>query len=67
MPKLVVKIDGSKNYQMFLNMLKHIDFVDVEEQEELKEDVSPGSLENLIGIWAKRDITIEKIREKAWS
>jgi ribosome-interacting GTPase 1 len=66
MHKLVVKIDNSKNYQMFLNMLKHIDFVEIEEQEELKENVTDASLKNLFGIWAKRDITIENIREKAW-
>lgn len=66
MHKLVVKIDNSKNYQMFLNMLKHIDFVEIEEQEELTENVTDASLKNLFGIWAKRDISIENIREKAW-
>lgn len=49
---------------MFLNMMKHIDFVEIEEQENLVEDISEGNLENIIGIWAKRDITVEKIREK---
>ena len=47
-------------------MLKHIDFVEVEEQENLKENISEGNLANLFGMWAKRDIDIKKIREKAW-
>ena len=66
MHKLIVKINDSQNYRMFLNMMKHIDFVEIEEQEDLKEDISEGNLDNIIGIWAKRDITVEKIREKAW-
>ena len=69
MHKVVIKISNNKNYEMFLNMLKHIDFVDIETTDtfvDKTENNKKNNAENLFGMWAGRDIDLKKIRNKAW-
>lgn len=65
MHKLVLKIKNNKNYKMFLDMLEHIDFVELEEKT-ISSPKSGQSLNKLYGMWKDRNIDLQKIRDKAW-
>lgn len=61
MHKLVVKIKNNKNYKMFRDILKHIDFIELEEKN-IEHGISGNSIKQLFGIWKNRDIDLKKIR-----
>ena len=65
MHKLVLKIKNNKNYKMFLDMLEHIDFVELEEKK-INYQKSGQSLNKLYGMWKDRNIDLQTIRDKAW-
>jgi len=65
MHKLVLKIKNNKNYKMFVNMLKHIDFVELENNK-IEDKQSGSGLKQLFGMWENRDIDLKKIRNLAW-
>lgn len=65
MHKLVLKIKNNKNYKILVNILKHIDFVELEESAtEYKH--KRKSIKHLFGLWKNREIDLKKVRNRAW-
>ena len=63
--RLIINIKDNTKAFHFIKFLKDIPFIEI--VEESKEPVNSRNLMDLFGIWKNNDITIEKIREKAWS
>ena len=78
METLVIKVDKKENVTFLRKLLKKLNFVvEVVEHETdpakntvnefpVEEPKSKPSIADFAGIWQKRDITLEKLREKAW-
>ena len=72
MKDIHVKINDDGKIPVVLNLLKELPFVEVEEESETRSEegknnqASFGDLADIFGIWEKREITLESIREKAW-
>lgn len=75
MTTITIEISKKKHYKLFLNFLKELNFPvkiissDSESKQKTdklnseKEKVNPDVL---FGLWEGKDITLEKLREKAW-
>lgn len=68
MSVVVLNIKNEVKGKFLLDFLKQIEFVEIEnEQSDIEEKASDKeSFRDLFGIWKDRDVTIEKIRQKAW-
>jgi len=69
MHRVVVSINNRKNTNFIISLLKKFDFVKFELDGDKLIYPSPlekGDWTDLIGIWKDNDITLERIREKAW-
>lgn len=71
MNSLHIKIKDESKLPLILSLLRELPFVEIEESTETKkverERKSKGSVEDLFGLWAHRDVTLNDIREKAWN
>ena len=63
--RLIINIKDSTKAFHLIKFLKDIPFIEIEEN--IDNPVNSPDLKDLFGIWKDSDITIEKIREKAWS
>ncbi|MCD4794165.1 MAG: hypothetical protein K8R54_13085 [Bacteroidales bacterium] len=72
---ITLEIDKKKHLKLFLNFLKGLNFpVKIISSDYKDEDnnfnsnfeTSEINPDELFGIWEGKDITLEKIREKAW-
>ncbi|MBN2444040.1 MAG: hypothetical protein JXJ04_21940 [Spirochaetales bacterium] len=61
--RVIIIIKDNSKASHFIKFLKDIPFIEIEEN--IKKE-SPQSIMDLYGIWENSDITIDKIREKAW-
>ncbi len=70
MNRLCINIKDDDKVAVVLALLKELPFVEIEGDTEQKakkfKDESEGSLEDLFGIWERRNIDLERIRKKAW-
>lgn len=65
MSKVIIDIKDKSKEKTFINFLKSIPFIVVQEKaKETKKDYS--SFKNLFGIWKGRNISLNEIRSKAW-
>jgi hypothetical protein len=71
MTRLQINIKDSEKALIFINLLKELPFVEIEGNTIDKKNDSAKkkakSLEDLFGLWENKDISLLKIREKAWA
>lgn len=71
MIRLHINIKDSEKAMIVINLLKELPFVEIEDNMIDKKD-DPAKkkakyLEDLFGLWENKDISLLKIREKAWA
>jgi len=72
MKDIHVRINDDGKIPVVLKLLRELPFVEVEEEsengseEEQNSQANFGDLADIFGIWEKRDVTLNSIREKAW-
>ena len=71
MTRLHINIKDSKKAVIVIDLLKELPFVEIESSTIDKKNDPAGkktkSLEDLFGLWENKDISLLKIREKAWA
>ena len=70
MTRLYINIKDSEKAVIVINLLKELPFVEIEGNTINKKDESAKkakSLEDLFGLWENKDISLLKIRKKAWA
>ena len=70
MTRLHIRIKDSKKAVIVINLLKELPFVEIEGDtiDKIDDPVKKKakSLEDLFGLWENKDISLLKIRKKAW-
>ena len=61
--RVILEIENNKEGKALINFLRQLPFVKIRESQKSKKE---PKLEEIFGIWKDRDITKEKLREKAW-
>ncbi|NOX36146.1 MAG: hypothetical protein GXO78_01295 [Calditrichaeota bacterium] len=64
--RIILEIKDNKEGRAFMKFLKQLPFVKVELTQKQNRKRKKKKIEELFGIWKDRDITEEKLREKAW-
>jgi len=65
--RIILEIEDNKEGRALMNFLKQLPFVRIEETQKRRKKKRKGlKIEEIFGIWKDRDITEEKLREKAW-
>ncbi len=68
MEQVVIRIKNKSSKELFLNFIKHLDFISVVDSNKIEKNHDKKvNFSELCGIWKDRNISIEEIREKAWS
>lgn len=65
MEKLILNIKDSSKLSFFMQLIKQIDFVEVEEIKKKKVDPNYDFFQSA-GLWANRNIDARELRKKAW-
>ena len=63
--RVIINIKDNSKASHLLKFLKDIPFIEIEEN--IEKNNESQNLMDLFGIWEGSDITIDKIRAKAWS
>ena len=63
---LAVTLADAGKLPLLLDLLRHLDFVVVDEVEQKAADASTSAFHSIAGIWADREIDLQKIREEAF-
>jgi hypothetical protein len=66
METLHVTIHDSQTKDFLMKLLRSMEGVDVKQVKQAATPDLSNSLRQLSGIWAKRDISLDRIRECAW-
>jgi hypothetical protein len=71
MEQITIQVKSRQKAQALLNFLKTLDYIENVKTNHLsffqtKDKVNEDDFFNLAGLWARRDVTLESIREKAW-
>jgi len=61
--RFILEIENNKEGRALINFLKQLLFVKIRESQKSKKE---HKFEEIFGIWKDKDITKEKLREKAW-
>jgi len=61
--RVILEVENNKEGRALINFLRQLPFVKIRESQKSKKG---HKLEKIFGIWKSRDITKEKLREKAW-
>ena len=61
--QIILEVKDNKEGMALINFLKQLSFVKIREVKKSKKEYK---LEEIFGIWKDRDVTKEKLREKAW-
>ncbi len=63
--RIILEVEDNKEGRALMKFLKQLSFVRIEEIQ--KQRRKKGlKFEEIFGLWRNRDITKEKLREKAW-
>ena len=62
--RIILKVEDNKEGRALMEFLKQLSFVRIEESQ--KQRRKRLKIEEIFGLWRNRDITKEKLREKAW-
>ena len=70
MNRLHIKIKDDEKMDIVLNLLKELPFVEIEDGAVRADGKvvkkNKGGLDDLFGLWEKRNVTLKDIRGKAW-
>ncbi len=75
MTTITIEINKKKHFKLFLNFLKSLnfpvkivstDYIEDQKQSDINSEKEKINPDELFGLWEGKDITLEKIREKAW-
>lgn len=67
MTSLLINIKDDSKTEDVIRFLKDIDFLEIIEQNDVStEKNNKNTLSDAFGIWSKKNITLDEIREKAW-
>ncbi len=61
--QVILEVENNKEGRALINFLKQLSFVKIKESQKSKKE---HKFEGIFGIWKDRNITKEKLREKAW-
>ena len=64
--RIILEVENNKEGRALMNFLKQLPFVRIEETQKQRREKNRLKIEEIFGIWRNRDITKEKLREKAW-
>ena len=66
--RIVLEVEDNKEGRALMQFLKQLSFVriDVRIEKTQKQRRKRLKIEEIFGLWRNRDITKEKLREKAW-
>ena len=62
--RIVLEVEDNKEGRALMQFLKQLSFVRIEESQ--KQRRKRLKIEEIFGLWRNRNITKEKLREKAW-
>ena len=62
--RIILKVEDNKEGRALMEFLKQLSFVRIEESQ--KQRRKRLKIEEIFGLWKNRNITKEKLREKAW-
>ncbi len=65
MHTLTVRINEKKDFLSFRHLINHLDYVEIEKEFDTPV-IDKNTIDDLAGIWKKRDISLNDIRKKAW-
>lgn len=65
MSKLIIDIRDKSKEKTFVDFLKSIPFISVQENTKIGK-TGKNEFRKLFGIWRHRDISLENIRDRAW-
>jgi hypothetical protein len=63
--RVIIDIEDNKKGKSFIEFIKKLPFIKFQVKDNAKKK-RKGELNELFGIWEKRDITKESLRENAW-
>ena len=66
MEQFILKIKDSSKLSFFMQLIKQLDFVEVERVKKRKTTVKYNFFNSAV-LWAKREIDAKEIRKQAWS
>jgi DNA polymerase IIIc chi subunit len=66
MEKLILNIKDSSKLSFFMQLIKQLDFVEVEEKKKKKVDTKYDFFKSA-GLWVNRDIDAKELRKRAWN
>ena len=61
--RVILEVENNKEGRALISFLKRLPFVKIQESQKSKKE---HKFEEIFGIWKDRNITKEKLREKAW-
>ena len=63
---IILEIEDNKEGRALMKFLKQLSFVKIREAQKQRKKRKVSEIEEIFGIWKDRDITKERLREKAW-
>ena len=65
MEQLIINIKDSSKLSFFMQLIKQLDFVEVEKAEK-KKSADKYDFFSSAGLWANREVNAKEIRKQAW-
>ena len=63
---IILEIKDNKEGKALIKFLRQLSFVKIGESQKRRKNRNLLKIEEIFGIWKDRDITKERLREKAW-
>jgi len=67
MTKIVLNIKDKSKERTFVDFLKELSFLEIQESEKTRKGGECADFRKLFGIWKNREISLTEIREQAWA
>ena len=64
--KIVLEIKDIEKAKTVINFLNQNPYIKIKDIENIEKKKKTFDMNQMVGLWKKRDITKEEIREKAW-
>ena len=64
--KIVLEIKDIEKAKTVINFLNQNPYINIKDIENIEKNKKTFDMNQMFGLWKKRDITKEEIREKAW-
>ena len=63
---IILEIEDNNEGRALMKFLEQLSFVKIRESQKQRRNRKELKIEKIFGIWENRDVTKEKLREKAW-